>query len=188
MKIGYVRVSTLDQNLNFQREELEKVGCEKIFEDKISGSLSKAERQGLKSAIEFARSGDVLVVWKLDRLGRSIKDLIEIVGELDKKGVSFKTISGIEIDTSNAGGKLIFHIFAALAEFEKELIRERTLAGLKSSRARGKVGGRPSKITPEIVRMAKNLHSDPKNKPDEIRKLLGGISKSLFYKILKIEG
>lgn len=185
MKIGYVRVSTFDQNLDLQLEELKKAGCEKIFEDKISGSLSKAERNGLRNAIEFARSGDVLVVWKLDRLGRSIKDLIEIVGELDEKGVSFKTISGIEIDTSNAGGKLIFHIFAALAEFEKELIRERTLAGLKSARARGRVGGRPTKITPEIIRMAKTLHNDPNNSPSDIMKALGGISKSLFYKILK---
>jgi DNA invertase Pin-like site-specific DNA recombinase len=148
-QIGYIRVSTAEQNLNLQKDELKKIGCEKFFEDKISGALSKSERPGLKVAIEYARAGDTLVVWKLDRLGRSISDLIKIITELNQKGVSFKTLTGHSIDTSNASGKLIFHIFAALAEFEKELIKERTNAGLKSARARGFIGGRPSIITPE---------------------------------------
>ena len=187
MKIGYIRVSTSEQNLDSQRDELLKIGCEKIFEDKISGSLSKADRPGLRAAIDFVRSGDVLVVWKLDRLGRSIADLINIANELNQKNTSFKTLAGIEIDTSSAGGKLIFHIFAALAEFEKELTRERTLAGLKSARSRGRIGGRPTIITPEKIRMAKLLHSDPGNKPADIMKALGNVSKSLFYKMVNME-
>jgi len=184
MKIGYIRVSTDQQNLDLQKDELTKFGCDKIFEDKISGSLSKAERNGLKSAIEYARSGDVLVVWKLDRLGRSIKDLIEIINELNTKGVGFKTITG-DIDTTTASGKLIFHIFAALSEFERELIRERTNAGLKAARARGRVGGRPTKITPEKIRMAKHLHADHNNKIADILKALD-VKKNVFYKMLKM--
>jgi len=183
MKIGYIRVSTTDQNLNLQRDELEKYGCDKIFEDKISGSLSKSERSGLKAAIEYARDGDSIVVWKLDRLGRSISDLINIISELNQKGISFKTLTGHDIDTSNAGGKLIFHIFAALAEFEKELIRERTNAGLKAARARGVRGGRPTLITPEKIRMAKQLHSDPNNKLRDILKVMD-VKRGVFYKML----
>ncbi len=183
MKIGYIRVSTTDQNLNLQRDELEKYGCDKIFEDKISGSLSKSERSGLKAAIEYAREGDVIVVWKLDRLGRSISDLINIISELNQKGISFKTLTGHDIDTSNAGGKLIFHIFAALAEFEKELIRERTNAGLKAARARGVRGGRPTFITPEKIRMAKQLHLDPSNKLKDILKVMD-VKRGVFYKML----
>jgi len=184
MKIGYIRVSTSDQNLNLQKDELQKFGCTKIFEDKISGSLSKAERHGLNSAIEYARKGDIIVVWKLDRLGRSIGDLINIINELNQKGVGFKTITG-DIDTTTSGGKLIFHIFAALAEFEKELIKERTLAGLSAARARGRIGGRPSKINADKIRMAKQLHSDKNNKIKDILKILD-IKKSVFYKMLKI--
>jgi DNA invertase Pin-like site-specific DNA recombinase len=184
MKIGYIRVSTAEQNFDLQKDELAKFGCNKIFEDKISGSLSKADREGLRSAIEYARTGDVLVVWKLDRLGRSIKDLIEIINELNVKGVGFKTITG-DIDTTTASGKLIFHIFAALAEFERELIRERTNAGLKSARARGRVGGRPTVMTPDKIRMAKQLHQDPNNKLADILKAFG-VKKSVFYKMLKV--
>ncbi len=184
MKIGYIRVSTDQQNLDLQKDELIKFGCDKIFEDKISGSLSKAERPGLKSATQYARKGDVLVVWKLDRLGRSIKDLIEIINELNIKGIGFKTITG-DIDTTTASGKLIFHIFAALSEFERELIRERTNAGLKAARARGRVGGRPTKITPEKIRMAKQLHADHNNKIADILKALD-VKKGVFYKMLKI--
>lgn len=183
MKIGYIRISTSEQNLDFQKDELTKIGCDKIFEDKISGSLSKAERPGLKAAIEYARAGDVLIVWKLDRLGRSIADLINIITELNQKGIGFKTITG-DIDTTTASGKLIFHIFAALAEFERELIRERTNAGLKAARARGRVGGRPSKITPEKIRMAKQLHADTNNKIADILKALD-VKKNVFYKMLK---
>jgi DNA invertase Pin-like site-specific DNA recombinase len=184
MKIGYIRVSTESQNLDLQKDELINFGCDKIFEDKISGSLSKAQRSGLKSAIEYARTGDVLVVWKLDRLGRNIKDLIEIINELNVKGVGFKTITG-DIDTTTASGKLIFHIFAALSEFERELIRERTNAGLKSARARGRVGGRPSKINADKIRMAKQLHADTNSKIADILKALD-VKKGVFYKMLKM--
>lgn len=184
MKIGYLRVSTTDQNLDLQKDALTKEGCGKIFEDKISGSLSKSERSGLKAALDFARSGDTLVVWKLDRLGRSIADLISIISELEQKGVSFKTLTGNNIDTTNASGKLIFHIFAALSEFEKELIRERTNAGLQAARSRGRVGGRPTHITQDKVRMAKHLHSDPNNKLVDILTALG-VKRGVFYKMLK---
>lgn len=182
--VQYIRVSTVDQNLDLQKDELQKIGCEKIFEDKISGSFSKSERPGLSAAIEYARKGDSIVVWRLDRLGRSIGDLINIINELNHKGVGFKTISG-DIDTTTSGGKLIFHIFAALAEFEKELIKERTMAGLSAARSRGKIGGRPSKISQYKIRMAKLLHGDKTNKVKDILKTLA-VKKSVFYKMLKM--
>ena len=144
MKIGYARVSTLDQNLELQTDALEKAGCEKIFTDRASGA--KDDRQGLSDAIEFCRQGDSLVVWKLDRLGRSLKHLIETINELHSKKVGFVSVQE-SIDTTTSGGKLIFHVFGALAEFERELIRERTNAGLTSARARGRLGGRPKVLT-----------------------------------------
>ncbi len=133
MKIGYARVSTLDQNLELQTDALEKAGCEKIFTDRASGA--KDDRQGLIDAIEFCRKGDSLVVWKLDRLGRSLKHLIETINALHEKKVDFVSVQE-SIDTTTSGGKLIFHVFGALAEFGRELIRERTNAGLASARAR----------------------------------------------------
>ena len=147
MLIGYARVSTSEQNLDLQVDALKTAGCEKIFTEKESGA--SVERQGLNEAISFARKGDVLVVWKLDRLGRSIKHLIKIVTELEEGGVGFKSLNEA-MDTSTAGGKLVFHIFSALAEFERDLIRTRTKAGLDSARVRGRIGGRPKKITSEI--------------------------------------
>lgn len=133
MKIGYARVSTIDQNLDLQRDALEKAGCKKLFTDTASGAVDS--RKGLADAIEFARSGDILVVWKLDRLGRSLKHLIETVNLLDSRGVGFASVQE-QIDTTTPGGKLVFHVFGALAEFERELIRERTTAGLRAARAR----------------------------------------------------
>ena len=127
MLIGYARVSTDDQNLNLQEDALEKAGCEQIFKDQISGA--KAERPGLQEILQYARSGDVIVVWRLDRLSRSLKELIEMVALLEKKGIGLKSLQE-SIDTSSSSGKLIFHIFGALAEFERNLIRERTQAGL----------------------------------------------------------
>ena len=183
MKIGYVRVSTQDQNVNLQKNELIQFGCGKIYEDKISGSLSKAKRPGLKEAIEYAREGDTIVVWRLDRLGRSIKDLIDIINELEAKGIGIKTLTGHCLDTTTASGKLIFHIFSALAEFERELIRERTNAGLKASRARGVRGGRPTKITSEKIKIAKQLHADPNIKISDILQTLD-VKKTCFYKML----
>jgi DNA invertase Pin-like site-specific DNA recombinase len=158
MKIGYARISTADQNLNLQADALKAVGCEKIFQDIASGA--KDERKGLADAVEFARDGDILIVWKLDRLGRSLKHLIETVNRLHEKGVGFASVQE-NIDTTTPGGKLIFHVFGALAEFERELIRERTQAGLKAARARGRKGGRKEKLSPQQVEMARAMVNDP---------------------------
>ncbi len=142
MLIGYARVSKNEQNLDLQRDALLRAGCSEknIFTDKITGT--KAERIGLKQALSHLRSGDTLVVWRLDRLGRSLKHLIETVTKLQGQNIAFKSITE-NIDTSTATGQLVFHIFGALAEFERNLIRERTIAGLESARARGRLGGRP---------------------------------------------
>ena len=134
MLIGYARVSTHEQNLDLQIDALKVVGCEKIFTDKIS--TLKAERKGLQEALDFLRPGDVLVVWKLDRLGRTLKQLIELIAMFNQKGIGFKSLKET-IDTTTSTGKLVFHIFAALAEFERDIIRERTNAGLQAARARG---------------------------------------------------
>jgi len=140
MNVGYARVSTFEQNLDLQKDALTHAGCEKIFTDTMSGA--KAERPGLGQALTFMRKGDVLVVWKLDRLGRSLKNLIDVVTQLDTLGIGFRSVTE-NIDTTTSGGKLIFHIFGALAEFERNLIRERTQAGLTAARARGRHGGHP---------------------------------------------
>src|SRR3990167_1028428 len=137
-QIGYARVSTLEQNLNLQIDALKKEGCEKIITDEMSGSV--ADRPGLTKLKELLRRGDTLVVWRLDRLGRSLKHLIEWINELDEKGISFKSLQET-IDTNSSTGKLIFHIFGALSEFERNLIRERTRAGLEAARVRGRQGG-----------------------------------------------
>jgi DNA invertase Pin-like site-specific DNA recombinase len=136
MLIGYARVSTTDQTLDLQKDALKKAGCSKIFTDTASGA--KAERTGLDEALNYVRSGDTLVVWKLDRLGRSLPHLIETITGLNNRGIGFKSITEA-IDTTTSGGKLIFHIFGALAEFERDIIRERTQAGLNAARSRGRV-------------------------------------------------
>ena len=143
MLIGYARVSTLEQDVSLQTDALQKAGCERIFQDKISGA--KSDRPGLQEALNYARKGDSIVVWRLDRLGRSLKHLIETVGELEEQGIGFRSLQE-SIDTTTSGGRLIFHIFGALAEFERNLIRERTIAGLEAARARGRLGGRPKKL------------------------------------------
>jgi DNA invertase Pin-like site-specific DNA recombinase len=140
MNVGYARVSTADQTLNLQMDALKKAGCGQIYTDTASGA--KAERKGLEDALSYVREGDILVVWRLDRLGRSLKDLIERLTELHQRNIGFRSLTE-NIDTTTSGGKLIFHIFGALAEFERDLIRERTNAGLTAARARGKKGGRP---------------------------------------------
>jgi DNA invertase Pin-like site-specific DNA recombinase len=142
--VGYARVSTVEQNLHLQLDALTQAGCTKTFNDTISGA--KAERPGLSEALEFLREGDVLTVWKLDRLGRSLRDLIDIITHLKDRNIGFKSLQDA-IDTTTAGGMLIFHVMGALAEFERALIRERTQAGLKAARARGRKGGRPPKFT-----------------------------------------
>lgn len=158
MKIGYARISTADQSLDLQSDALKAAGCEKIFEDVASGA--KDGRRGLAEAIEYARAGDILIVWKLDRLGRSLKHLIETVNHLHEKGIGFASVQE-NIDTTTPGGKLIFHVFGALAEFERELIRERTNAGLQAARARGRTGGRKQKLTQKQIEMARTMVNDP---------------------------
>ena len=154
MLIGYARVSTQDQNLELQTEALQKAGCKKIFEDRMSGSL--AERPGLAQARESLRAGDTLVVWKLDRLGRSVKHLIDLVGELQQHGIQFKSLTD-SIDTGTPSGRFFFHVMASLAEMERELIVERTRAGLEIARQLGRTGGRKRQMTDSKIKAAKKL-------------------------------
>ncbi|AQM41256.1 MULTISPECIES: recombinase family protein [Staphylococcus] len=159
MKIGYARVSTGLQNLNLQEDRLNQYGCEKIFSDHISGSKSK--RPGLDKAIEFARSGDTIVVWRLDRLGRNMEDLITLVNELNERGVSFHSLEeNITMDKSSSTGQLLFHLFAAFAEFERNLILERSSAGRIAARARGRYGGRPEKLSQKDLNLLKTLYDN----------------------------
>lgn len=159
MKIGYARVSTGLQNLNLQEDRLNQYGCEKIFSDHISGSKSK--RPGLDKAIEFARSGDTIVVWRLDRLGRNMEDLITLVNELNNRGVSFHSLEeNITMDKSSSTGQLLFHLFAAFAEFERNLILERSSAGRIAARARGRYGGRPEKLNKKDLTLLKTLYDN----------------------------
>ena len=159
MKIGYARVSTGLQNLNLQEDRLNQYGCEKIFSDHISGAKSK--RPGLDKAIEFARSGDTIVVWRLDRLGRNMEDLITLVNELNNRGVSFHSLEeNITMDKSSSTGQLLFHLFAAFAEFERNLILERSSAGRMAARARGRYGGRPEKLNKQDLKLLKTLYDN----------------------------
>ena len=159
MIIGYARVSTGLQNLNLQEDRLNQYGCEKIFSDHISGSRSK--RPGLDKAIEFARSGDTIVVWRLDRLGRNMEDLITLVNELNNRGVSFHSLEeNITMDKSSSTGQLLFHLFAAFAEFERNLILERSSAGRMAARARGRYGGRPEKLNKQDLTLLKTLYDN----------------------------
>jgi DNA invertase Pin-like site-specific DNA recombinase len=182
MLIGYARVSTDNQNLQLQEDELRKAGCERIFSDVVSGS--KTERTGLRDALNVCRRDDVLVVWKMDRLGRSLKHLIETIVDLQSKGIGFRSLTQ-NLDTTTAGGMLIFHVFGAVAEFERELIRERTQAGLKSARARGRVGGRPRSLDAKKIEIAKTLHADGNTPVKAICEVLGGVSRATFYRCLK---
>jgi DNA invertase Pin-like site-specific DNA recombinase len=160
LKIGYARVSTGLQNLNLQEDRLNQYGCEKIFSDHISGAKSK--RPGLDRAIEFARSGDTIVVWRLDRLGRNMADLITLVNELNNRGVSFHSLEeNITMDKSSSTGQLLFHLFAAFAEFERNLlILERSSAGRIAARARGRYGGRPEKLNKRDLTLLKTLYDN----------------------------
>lgn len=178
MKIGYARVSSDDQNLDLQRDALKLAGCERIYEEKESGG--KADRPELLRMMEALRGGDTLVVWRLDRLGRSLKHLIATVEQLEEMGVGFRSVTEA-IDTTTSGGKLVFHIFAALAEFERALIRERTRAGLKAARARGRQGGRPRVLSEEKRRMAQALRDDTSQSVSAICKTLG-ITRTTFYR------
>ena len=157
MQIGYARVSTHDQDLRLQHEALHQVPCDKIYEDKASGA--KASREGLKLALDVLRKNDTLVVWKLDRLGRSMKDLVTIVCDLEHRGVHFKSLTD-QIDTSTAAGRFFFHVMASLAQMERDLTIERTRAGLEAARRLGRTGGRKRKMTDEKISIAKHLLRD----------------------------
>jgi DNA invertase Pin-like site-specific DNA recombinase len=167
MKIGYVRVSTQEQNLFLQIDALKSIGCDAWYEEKLSGTT--INRPELQNALKALRKGDTLVVWKLDRLGRSLKDLIQIISDLQDKGIAFYSIMD-KLDTSSASGKLFFHIFAALAEFESNIIKERTNAGLAAARARGRKGGRPSKLSTKEITKAKAMLLDPQITKTEVAK------------------
>lgn len=180
MLIGYARVSTQDQLLDLQRDALKGAGCEKIFEDHVSGA--SRSRSGLDSALDALRSGDTLVVWRLDRLGRSLPHLIETVGDLEKRGVGFRSL-GEAIDTTSPSGTLVFQIFGAIAEFERNLIRERTQAGLAAARARGRMGGRPPKLNEKKRQMLLEMY-EKRDRPIKELCELFGISKKTLYQYL----
>ncbi|MBK7052366.1 MAG: recombinase family protein [Rhodoferax sp.] len=178
MLIGYARVSTQDQNLELQSEALTKAGCQKVFEDKVSGT--RADRPGLAKALEMLRDGDTLVVWKLDRLGRSVKQLVDLVGQLHKQGVQFKSLTDA-IDTGTPSGRFFFHVMASLAEMERELIVERTRAGLDVAPAGlcGK-GGRKPKMTGSKIESAKKLLANGVPPKDVAKNL--GVSVPTLYR------
>ncbi|MFN8531938.1 MAG: recombinase family protein [Dehalococcoidia bacterium] len=181
MDIGYARVSTDDQTLALQLDALKQAGCQKIYRDVASGA--KADRPGLAQALDHLRAGDTLVVWRLDRLGRTLTQLIELITLFDTQGIGFRSLTE-SIDTTTSGGKLIFHIFGALAEFERNLIRERTRAGLAAARARGKKGGRRFKLdTPEKVAVLKKLYDDHSNSVTDICNTLK-ISPATLYRYI----
>jgi DNA invertase Pin-like site-specific DNA recombinase len=180
MQIGYARISTEYQKLDLQLDALREAKCDKIFKDVASGAQSN--RVGLDTAAKYLRPGDTLVVWKLDRLGRSLKHLIDVVNGLNHKGVFFRSLQE-NIDTASSGGKLTFHLFGALAEFERDIIRERTKAGLEAARARGRVGGRPKLLDDRKIAQAKQLMSNPANKPLDVARTLG-ISRATLYRYL----
>lgn len=178
--IGYARVSTSDQNLELQLDALKQAGCRRVFEETASGA-NKA-RPHLRDALDFLQPGDTLVVWKLDRLARSLQQLIETIEGLHKRECGFRSLTEA-IDTTTAGGRLIFHIFGALAEFERNIIRERTLAGLEAARARGRKGGRPRLMTDESIVVAQALLRDGKLTVKEVAKRVG-VSEPTLYKYL----
>lgn len=183
MLIGYARVSTQDQTLDLQTDALARAGCEKIFTDMASGA--KTERPGLRDAMNHLRAGDTLVVWRLDRLGRTLKHLIATVTDLSDHGIGFRSLQE-SMDTTTSGGKLVFHVFGALAEFEREVIKERTNAGLQAARARGRFGGRPSlqALDPKKVALARKLYADRTMPVHEICSTLH-IGRSTLYRYIK---
>lgn len=168
--LGYARVSTDNQNPDLQADELRAAGCYRVFTDHASGA--KAARPALGEVLDQLRPGDTLVVWRLDRLGRSLPHLIEAVTSLDARGVGFRSVRE-NIDTTSSGGRLVFHMFGALAEFERDLIRERTSAGLAAARARGRKGGRPTVMTPAKTAQARRMYQERTHTLDEIAKVVG---------------
>ena len=176
--IGYARVSTPEQSLDLQVDALRQAGCSKIFTDVAGGA--RADRPGLEQALEYLRLGDILVTWKLDRLGRSLQHLIHLITDLQRREVGFRSLQE-SIDTTSPGGKLIFHVMGALAEFERDLIRERTRAGLAAARARGRKGGRPVSMGEREKRLAEQLLQDPALSVGEVARTLG-VGRSTLYR------
>lgn len=183
MLIGYARVSTIDQNLDLQTDALRAAGCAHLFTDTVSGAT--VDRPGLTAALTACRPGDTLVVWKLDRLGRSLPHLVAIVRDLGARGVGFKSVQE-SLDTTTSGGKLIFHLFASLAEFERDLIRERTNTGLSTARARGRKGGRPKGVDQKKQKAALALKKDAGHSIREICDIVG-ISRNTYYKYTRAD-
>jgi DNA invertase Pin-like site-specific DNA recombinase len=179
--LGYARVSTADQNPDLQLDALKGIGCYRLFVDTASGALD--ERPELARVLDQLRPGDTLVVWKLDRLGRSLRHLIDTVAELQRREVGFRSLQE-HIDTTSPGGKLVFHLFGALAEFERDLIRQRTLAGLAAARARGRAGGRPPSMTPTKIALARQMYETQQHSLAEIAKTLG-VSRASIYRHLE---
>lgn len=177
MLVGYMRVSTAEQSLALQRDALAAAGCERFYEDTCSGTV--ADRPGLARALDVLRAGDALVVWKLDRIGRSLTHVVELVGALQAKEIGLKVLTG-GIDTTSATGRLVFGIFATLSEFERDLIHERTMAGLAAARARGRTGGRPRLMTRAKLGTAMAMMADPGNAAPEVAEQLG-VSTSTLY-------
>ncbi|GAA1993606.1 recombinase family protein [Terrabacter lapilli] len=179
--VGYARVSTLEQDAALQRDALQSAGCQRIFTDTASGKLE--HRPALDAMLDQLRPGDTVVVWRLDRLGRSLRHLIDTVQTLESRGVAFHSLTE-NIDTSTPGGKLIFHVFGALAEFERDLIRERTMAGLAAARARGRSGGRPTVWTPEKLRVARDMYESKEHDIAAIARVVG-VSRASVYRALR---
>ena len=185
MLIGYARVSTHDQTHDLQLDALKKAGCGRVFTDTITGAIM--DRPGLREALEYMRPGDTLVVWQLDRLGRSLKELIETISNLKERGIMFKSLEESFLDTTTDNGELIFHIFGALSEYERKLIRRRTTAGLEAARARGRLGGRP-KIAdrdPKKIALARKLYADRTMPVKEICDMLG-IGRTTLYRYVEM--
>lgn len=180
MLVGYARVSTLDQNPALQIDALKGAGCERIFIEKASGA--QRDRPELNAALNYVRAGDILVVWKLDRLARSMRQLIETVEDLQSRGIELRSLTE-NIDTATAGGRLVFHLFGALAEFERAVIRERTNAGLQAARERGKQGGRPRRLGPKDLAAAKAMLADPEIRMEDVAMRLN-VSPATLYRHL----
>ncbi len=178
--IGYARVSTADQSLDLQIDALRRAGCDRVFTDTASGALS--DRVRLAAALDYLRPGDALVVWRLDRLGRSLRHLVDTVVGLEERGVGFRSVQEA-IDTTTPGGKLVFHVFCALAEFERDLVRERTHAGLAAARARGRVGGRKPALSPKKVAVARRLYDEGDHTVADIARVVG-VSRATVYRHL----
>ncbi len=182
--VGYVRVSKREQNPELQRRELRAAGCERIFEERVSSREEK--RPQLEAAFDYCRAGDVLVVWRLDRLGRSIKELIGLVNGLEDRGVGFRSLRE-SLDTTSPGGRLVFHVFASIAEFERDVIRERTMAGLEAARARGRKGGRKPVMDEKKLALASRLMGDSRVPIADVCDAVG-VSSSTLYRYLTPDG